>query len=104
MPVTISYLYINVLIDNDFRMVIFTGKTRLEQVCQENDVLERQRSAKPNWDAKNQKRYVERKIRGQTEIGNRDEAINYIGQTNKQMNTYKRSRIIETDTFISNDQ
>ena len=51
MPVTISYLYINVLIDNDFRMVIFTGKTRLEQVCQENDVLERQRSAKPNWDA-----------------------------------------------------
>ena len=49
-------------------------------------------------------RYVERKLRGEPEIANKTDAINYVNQTNRQMNTYSRSTPNETDTFISNDQ
>ena len=84
--------------------MIFKGNTRLDKVCEENDVLQRPRSIQPHWDPKNQKRYVERKFKELKDFESRDKAIDHVINMNKQMNSYKRSRPLETDTFIANEQ
>ena len=84
--------------------MIFKGNTRPDLVCEENDVLQRPRSIQPNWDPKNQTRYNQRKFKELKDFKSRDEAIEHVVNMNKQMNSYKRSRPMETETFISNEQ
>ena len=76
----------------------------MDDINKENAVLERQRATEPKMNPTNQLRLVQRTLRNETEISNRDDAISYVHKTNRQMNTFSRTTPTETDRFISDNQ
>ena len=73
-------------------------------IDKENDVLVRTKAKQPLKNTTNHTRQVDRKLRGDKEIDNKNDAVSYVNRTNRQMNTYNRSTPTETDDFISDDQ